>query len=1055
MQRLTAIFFLVCLYQHAGAQNGQWDKAIHLKSCRIEISADMFTATTFIEMEFYNPAASEVEGLYRFSLSKGQVITGFQLDLNGKYRDGSIEERNKATAAYNSIVGKRIDPALLQWEGENRYNLRIYPMPAYGSRKITMTIQQMLESRKDFLVYSLPLQNTDTVRQFSLHISANSGSSIPLANEGLISGKIFESSAGNYQLQQKEENILLNRDLSFSIPLRPAICVKPTGNLYNFALRHQPTVEVTYPISPQTITVFWDISASGKKRDLAKEIGFLNQFISRHRIAKMTIVPFNQQLQAPAVFATDEKSNWQSFINKLEYDGATQLSSIDFSAYPADAFLLFSDGNNTYGNTVPPPALSQVYCVNSTPIGNIHVLKQVAGASGGTVIDLAKINTADAVNIFGRSENWLMDIRSTKGKIRIGQKLPVRLNEYLFINGELPNDTDTLLLYYGNNNHRFKTDTVIIKTTQQCTNAAIDRIDMINRFDELLQAKEWQDILEFGLKEKVVTPNTAYLVLERIEDYIRYNIMPPAELEEACLEKGYVKKQPGQVRDALRKSDEGLLLRKIATAYNERIYKWDRNGKGIVLTTRPGETRSGTANPVVFSVPAGSVPDMNNQGNLEEVVVVTGYSVAHRRSMMTASSVVTADQLTGTTSLVQALQGRVPGLQVVQNSGIPGSDLHVVIRGMASVDRQRQPLFVLDGMPVSGDIINLINVQDIASVTVLKDLQATALYGSMAANGAIIINSKKGGTAKTTGRYRLKDMEDVEYLEILKSSPLKEKIQTYKNLRLTHGEEAGFYFDAAQHFFETGLQAQAMTALMNAAEVANGNRQVMRAIGFTLESWGNFAEAVQLYKKLLNDYPADLYLARDLAMAYYQNKEYQQAIDTYYETMRMDMAYQEDYYRQLKSVMLNEMNAIISLHHDELSVQHIPAEMIRPLPVDLRIVLDCNRGDIVSANIKEPGGEECNNGHPVTKSGAWLTRSGNYYASAAMPLEYQVKNAKTGKYKISVEYYDYYSNPTGIPVFIRMVSFLNFGTAAQKIKIENLVLDNQNGMIEIGEIKWR
>lgn len=1053
MRRLFVFALLVCLYQHLSAQNGLWDRAIQLKSCRIDINADMFTATTFIEMEFYNPGAAEVEGLYRFQLNKGQVITAFQLDLNGKYRDGSIEERNKATNAYNSIVGKRIDPALLQWESENRYNLRIYPMPAHGSRKVTMTIQQMLDVRKDFLVYSLPLQHVDTVRQFSLQILVNS-SSIPLANDGLLHRKVFESSAGNYQLRQKDENILLNRELSFSIPLRPAICVKPSDNRYHFALRHPPAVEVTYPISPQTITVFWDISASGKKRDLAKESSFLRQFIARHRIEKMTIVPFNQQLQTPAVFIANEKNKWQSFINKLEYDGATQLSSIDFSAYPADAFMLFSDGNNTYGNTIPSPALSQVYCVNSTPVGNINALQQVAGASGGTVIDLTKINTAEAINIFGRSENWLMDIRSTKGKVMIGQKLPVKLDKDLFINGELLNETDTLLLYYGNNNHRLKTDTIIINAAHQCKNSAIDRINMLKRFDELMQASQWQDILEFGLKEKVVTPNTAYLVLERIEDYIRYNIMPPAELEEACRERGYVKKQPEQVREALRKSQENVLLQKIAYAYNERIYKWDKNGKAIVLITTPGETKAGSANAGAIPALTGSVPGMDNQNNLEEVVV-TGYSMARRRSIMTASSIVTADQLTNATSLEQMLQGKIPGVQITQNNGMPGSDLNIVIRGMSSIGRQGQPLFVLDGIPISGDIISLINVQGIATVTVLKNLQATALYGSRAANGAIIINSKKGSIGKAPGRYRLKDMDDVDYLVMLKSAPQKEKIKMYKELQVSHGEQAGFYFDAAQHFFEAGLKAQAMPILMNAAEVANGDRQVMRAIGFTLESWGNFAEAVQLYKKLLHDYPADLYLARDLAMAYYQNGEYQQAVDTYYEAIKMDMAYQEDYYRQIKSVMLNEMNAIISLHRDRLNVQYIPVEMIRPLPVDLRVVLDCNRGDIVAASIKEPGGEECNNGHPITKSGAWLTRSANYYTSAAMPLEYQVKNAKTGKYKISVEYYDYYSNSTGIPVFIRMVSFLNFGTAAEKIKIENQILDNQNGTIEIGEIKWR
>ena len=88
----------------------QWDRPMQLVRCSVDIKADPFTANTFIELEFYNPNKVEIEGLFRFNLNPGQAITAFQLDLNGHYRDGSIEEKGKATGAYNSIVGKRIDP---------------------------------------------------------------------------------------------------------------------------------------------------------------------------------------------------------------------------------------------------------------------------------------------------------------------------------------------------------------------------------------------------------------------------------------------------------------------------------------------------------------------------------------------------------------------------------------------------------------------------------------------------------------------------------------------------------------------------------------------------------------------------------------------------------------------------------------------------------------------------------------------------------------------------------------------------------------------------------
>ena len=150
MRKYLALTTAMIVSVLGGYAQQQWNQQMEVKSCVIDIRADQFTATTIIEMEFYNPRSTEMEGLYQFQLEPGQAITAFQLDLNGKFRDGSIEERWKATTAYNTIVGKRIDPALLTMAYANNYRLNIYPVPARGSRRITMTILQLLESKKRY-----------------------------------------------------------------------------------------------------------------------------------------------------------------------------------------------------------------------------------------------------------------------------------------------------------------------------------------------------------------------------------------------------------------------------------------------------------------------------------------------------------------------------------------------------------------------------------------------------------------------------------------------------------------------------------------------------------------------------------------------------------------------------------------------------------------------------------------------------------------------------------------------------------------------------------------
>lgn len=153
MQKLfLPLLFILAFNIQSNAQQRLFDQPVQLKNCSISITANPFIATTVIEMEFYNPKDQEVEARQEFQLNRGQVITGFQLELNGKYREGSIEERWKARQAYSSIVGKRVDPALLQMNGQNNYSLNIYPVAAKSSRKIKFTIvQMMLDENQNFL----------------------------------------------------------------------------------------------------------------------------------------------------------------------------------------------------------------------------------------------------------------------------------------------------------------------------------------------------------------------------------------------------------------------------------------------------------------------------------------------------------------------------------------------------------------------------------------------------------------------------------------------------------------------------------------------------------------------------------------------------------------------------------------------------------------------------------------------------------------------------------------------------------------------------------------
>ncbi|WP_303142236.1 TonB-dependent receptor [uncultured Parabacteroides sp.] len=146
-------------------------------------------------------------------------------------------------------------------------------------------------------------------------------------------------------------------------------------------------------------------------------------------------------------------------------------------------------------------------------------------------------------------------------------------------------------------------------------------------------------------------------------------------------------------------------------------------------------------------------------------VVVTGYGVQRKASFTGAASIVGKDVLAkkNDANFVKALEGTVPGIQMNNSSSMPGVWGSIYVRGRGSLNSGTQPLYVIDGMPIDSDRddnsfnyssnntldpMAALNPADIENITVLKDAAATAIYGSRAANGVIIVTTKKGSEGK-------------------------------------------------------------------------------------------------------------------------------------------------------------------------------------------------------------------------------------------------------------------------------------------------------------------
>jgi TonB-dependent starch-binding outer membrane protein SusC len=149
-----------------------------------------------------------------------------------------------------------------------------------------------------------------------------------------------------------------------------------------------------------------------------------------------------------------------------------------------------------------------------------------------------------------------------------------------------------------------------------------------------------------------------------------------------------------------------------------------------------------------------------NIETLNEVVVV-GYGSMQRSNVTGSISTVNSDDLkkSPTPNAIEAIRGMVPGVRITRNSGQPGSDVDITIRGVRSLGatsdknstnyvNPNNPLIVLDGIPMVGGKMSDINPNDISTMDILKDAAATSIYGSSASNGVILITTKNGATGK-------------------------------------------------------------------------------------------------------------------------------------------------------------------------------------------------------------------------------------------------------------------------------------------------------------------
>ncbi len=512
---------------------------IKVTSMSVDVLVASNIAITTFDIEFYNPNDRILEGELEFPLADGQHVIRYALDMDGNLREGVVVEKAKARVAFENTIRRRIDPGLVEKTKGNNFRTRIYPLPAKGKRHIIIATEQILEYPQQDMVYKLPLHSKEPIGKFSVKTSIIKSSIRPVMEEDNFPGFSFEKKQRGWQASFSRENFVANNAIAFSIPKKENEATVLTENYkgetffyanscINFSLKKRTP--------PKTIGLFWDISASGDKRNIEKEKQLLKEYLSANSNVTVSLIPFHIGTLPKENF-TITGGNGNQLLKRLsefQYDGATQFGSIDLTAYKFDEILLFSDGLGTFGKKEIIFSDIPVIAINSSPSADFSFLKYVAKRSNGKFVDLSKLDIQDAMEETGSLSLQVINTTYDPSAIEelVMQVSPVRASGLSFA-GKLKSNSATIKVDLGYGNEITQSETFTITRSESSDYDAVKRVWAEMKIAELdLRFELNKDaITKLGKDHSIVTQNTSLIVLDRVEDYVEHEITPPQELQ--------------------------------------------------------------------------------------------------------------------------------------------------------------------------------------------------------------------------------------------------------------------------------------------------------------------------------------------------------------------------------------------------------------------------------------------------------------------------------------------------------------------------------------------
>lgn len=531
-----------------------------LQKLHIETKIAGRISTNTITMVLKNNSGRLREGRVTFPLPEGVSAGGYALDINGKLRNAVPVEKEKAKEVYETIKKRNVDPGLLEKTEGNNFRTTVYPIAANGGeRTLQITYNYELKKSGSSYQYFLPLDYPQQIPEFTVRTSVYQNPEKPRLEEKPDGAFDFVKKGNIWTAEIHKTEYKPGNNLSINIPqyeVNQNILMNRASDDFSYFLADINIVpKQRMKKLPNSLAIVWDNSLSGKNRDHAKEFMLLEEYFKINKNVSVKTYFINNTFDEGRIFKINE-GNWndlKSFLSQVSYDGGTDFGQLQ--SLKEEEILFFTDGISSFGE-LKMTWKQPVHTISSSGSANFIQLKYISNITNGQFLNLAEKNSKNEVQKLLFQPLKFLGIEKNPLVSEVYPSMPETISQDFILTGLLKGSQATVTAKFGYGNEVTETRLIDLNAFDQTVNDwDISKFWAQKKLNELetLPRQNKEDIKSLSRQFGLVSNNMSLMVLENVEDYVRYEIAPPAELKVQFDEiiKGSLAKKDERVKDLM------------------------------------------------------------------------------------------------------------------------------------------------------------------------------------------------------------------------------------------------------------------------------------------------------------------------------------------------------------------------------------------------------------------------------------------------------------------------------------------------------------------------